>query len=279
MLRIITDTGSDIPYLNGADMGVEVIELDIRFDDITYDYRNDLDFNKFYSNLTQSKNLPTTSQVTPGQYLDIFEDAKAKGDEVLAITISGGLSGTYSSAITAQEMCAYDNITVVDSRQCSIALKMMVQHAVKLRDEGKSRAEIEKTMLDLRERVGFIVILDTLTYLKKGGRVPPAMAFIGEMLSMKPIVGLNAEGKVEAIKKARGFEAAKRVFAEQVELTGFDKNWPIYFGYTQNEQRGESFMQENKDKLGIKDCNLHSVGGVIGTHSGPNAVAIAYVKK
>jgi len=279
MLRIVTDTGSDIPYLKGAEMGLEVIELDIRFDDMAYDYRNDPDFSVFYSNLTKAKNLPTTSQVTPGQYLDIFEDAKAKGDEVLALTLSSGLSGTYSSAISAQEMCEYDKITVVDSKNCSISQKLMVEYALKMRDEGKSRAEIEEVMLDLKDRMGFIVILDTLTYLKKGGRVPPAMAFIGEALSMKPLLSLNEEGKAEPIKKVRGFEAAKRGAFDHFDLTGYDEKWPIYFGYTQNIERGESFMQEGIARYSFKNCSVQAVGGVIGTHSGPNAVAIGYVKK
>ena len=279
MLRIVADTGSDISYLRGAEAGIDVIELDIRFDDLSYDYRNDPDFSAFYSNLTKSKTLPTTSQVTPGQYLDVFEDAKAKGDEVLVITLSSGLSGTYSSAISAQEMCGYDKITVIDSKQGSISLKLMVEHANKLRNEGKSRADIEKVLLDIRDRVSLLVILDTLSYLKKGGRVPPAMAFLGEALSMKPILALNSEGKVEPIKKVRGFEAAKKALFAHFDTTGFDEHWPVYFGYTQNKERGESFMQDGKSKYNFKACSLHSVGGVIGTHSGPNAVAVGYVKK
>jgi len=279
MLRIITDTGSDIPYLKAGELGIEIIALDIKFDDFPYDYRNDTDFGVFYENLKRSKNLPTTSQVTPGQYLDIFNDAKEKGDEILVITISGGLSGTYSSAVTAKEMSEYDNITIVDSVQCSINLQMMVEHAVKLRDQGQSRDAIAEVLQELRGRMGFLVMLDTLTYLKKGGRVPPAMAFLGEMLSMKPIVTLNEEGKVEPIKKARGFEAGKRALLEQFESTGYDADWPVYFGYTENEQRGEAFMQEGKGKYSLTECRLLPVGGVIGTHSGPNAIAIGYVRK
>jgi len=278
MLRIVTDTGSDIPYLNAAALGLEVIELDIRFEDFSYDYRNDPDFSVFYENLTRSKNLPTTSQVTPGQYLDVFEDAKAKGDEVIVITISSGISGTYSSAITAQEMCGYDGITVVDSLQASVTQRMLAEHAVKLRDEGQSRAAIAEALQDLRGRMGLLVILDTLTYLKKGGRVPPAMAFLGEVLNMKPIVTVTGEaGKIEALKKARGFEAAKKALWAQFESTGYDKGWPISFGYTHDKLRGEAFMQEGKNKYGL-DCRLTAVGGVIGTHSGPNAVALGYVK-
>ena len=278
MIRIVTDTGSDITHSAAAAMGIESIELDVRFDDFPYDYRSDTDFNVFYENLTKSKNLPTTSQVTPGQYLDIFNDAKEKGDEVLVITISSGLSGTYSSAVMAKETSEYDAITVVDSLQCSITQRMMVEHAVKLRDEGKSRAAIAEELENLRDRLVFIVMLDTLTYVKKGGRVPPAMAVLGGMLKIKPTV-IVRDGKVEPLKKARGFEAGKQALWTQFEADGYDKEWPVCFGYSQNRDRGDDFRRETKEKFGLPDCSLSPVGGVIGTHAGPNALGIGYVKK
>ena len=278
MIRIVTDTGSDITYSAAKSLGLESIELDVRFDDFPYDYRNDADFSVFYENLTKSKNLPTTSQVTPGQFLDIFNDAKEKGDEVLVITISSGLSGTYSSAVIAKETCGYDAITLVDSRQCSVSQRMLVEHAVKLRDEGKSRTEIGEELENLRDRMFFIVMLDTLTYVKKGGRVPPAMAVLGEMLKIKPTV-IVRDGKVDSLKKARGFEAGKQAMWAQFEADGYDKDWPVYIGYSLNKDRGEAFMQETKEKFGLTECKLFPVGGVIGTHGGPNAIGIGYVKK
>ena len=279
MIRIVTDTGSDIPHLLAPDSGVESLELGVSFDEFPYDYRNDTDFSLFYELQAKSKTLPTTSQVTPGQYLDIYNDAKEKGEEVLVITISSGISGTYNAAVMAQEMSEYSGITVVDSRQCSIAQRMLVDHAVKLRDAGEDIKSIEKALLDLRDRVTFIVLLDTLTYLRKGGRVPPAMAIIGEMLSMKPAVTMR-EGVVAPLSKARGYEAGKRVLWAQFETDGYDAAWPVYFAYSQNRERGEAFMQETKEKYGLTDdCPLYPGGGVIGTHSGPNGIALGYVKK
>ena len=278
MLRIVTDTGSDIPYLGAEALGLEVVELGIAFETLSYDYRNDPDFDVFYDNLTRSKRLPTTSQVTPGQYLDIFEDVEAKGDEVLVLTISGGLSGTYESAVMAKEMSGYDGITVIDSRQCTIALRLLAQYAVKLRDEGKSRAEIAETLEALKERVSFAVVLDTLTFLKKGGRVPPAMALIGEVLGMKPVVAMQG-GKPESMAKVRGLDAGKQELWKKFEAEGHDPNWPVYFGYSKDKARGEAFMQETKEKYGLTNCHLYPVGGVIGTHAGPGGIGIGYVRK
>jgi len=278
MIRILTDTGSDIPYLGADALGVEVVELDIQFDDFPYDYRNDPDFSVFFENLTRSKTLPTTSLVAPAQYLDIFTEAQEKGEEMLVITISSKISGTYGSAVLAQELCEYDGITVVDSRQCSYTQRMLVEYAVKLRNEGRSRADIETALLDVRDRAVLSCLLDTLKYLKKGGRVPPAMAVIGEVLGIKPAVAM-LDGAVAPIAKARGFEAGKEILWNKFQTDGYDESWPVYIGYSQNRARAEAFLQETKDKFGLKDCRLIPVGGVIGTHAGPNAVGLGYMKK
>ena len=278
MLRILTDTGADIPRLHAEALGLEVVEIGIQFEDIPYDQQADTDFHVFYENLTRSKKLPTTSQVTPGQYLDIFEDARAKGDEVLVITISGGLSGTHQSAVMAEEMSRYEAIRIIDSRQCTLTQRMLAEHAVKLRDAGQSLDAIATELENLRDDLVLIVVLDTLKYLKKGGRVPPAMAFIGEMLNMKPVVTVR-DGKVEPLTKARGMDAAKRALWAQFEADGCDPAFPVFFGYSQNRERGEAFLQETKAKYGLKECTSVSVGGTIGTHAGAGGIGIGYKKK
>jgi len=278
MIRIVTDTGSDITSQEGKSLGIEIVELDVKFDEFPYDYHNDLDFSVFYGNLTKTKSLPKTSQVNPAQYLEIFNDAKAKGDEVFVATLSGGLSGTHSSAMIALEECAYDGITVVDTRLVTISQRMITELAIKLRDEGKNRAEIEKTIVEISEKTGFSCCMDTLTYLKKGGRVPPAMAFIGNALKIKPVVTMK-DGKAEPVDKVRGLQAGIKAMWNLLEKDSFDNEYPVYFGHTSNEERGRAFMEETKKKYNMNDCRLYTVGGVIGTHAGPNAIAISYVKK
>lgn len=278
MIRILTDTGSDITKHSSSTLGVEVVELDIKFEEFPYDYTNDLDFSVFYENLQKAKKLPSTSQVNPSQYLEVFNDAKAKGDEMIVITLSGGLSGTYSSAMIAYEECGYDRISVVDSRQAIVAQRTLVNHAIKLRAEGKSRAEIVEVMQYMSERMSLVTCLDTLTYLKKGGRVPPAMALIGNAIKIKPVVCLQG-GKIEPLDKVRGFQAGIRAIWNKFESDNYDENWPICFGHTNNEERGRAFMEETIAKYGLKNCKFYPVGGVIGTHSGANAVVITYMKK
>jgi len=278
MIRLVTDTGSDITSQAGKSLGVEVVELAVNFDEFSYDPHSDQDFSVFYDNLTKAKSLPRTSQPTPASFLDIFNDAKEKGDEVLVITLSGGLSGTHASAVMAKEDCDYDAITLIDSRLATTAQRMLVDQALKLREQGKSLGEIEAALLDLRERIGFCCCLDTLTYLKKGGRVPPALALIGNALKFKPVLTLK-DGKVEPLDKVRGFQAGIRAMWSFIEKSGFDNSYPVIFGHTNNEERGKTFMEDTKAKFDMKECCLLPVGGVIGTHAGPNCVVVTYVKK
>ena len=251
MLRILTDAGSDITYNSAASHGVESLEIDINFEEFSYDLRADEDFSTFYDLLKKAKNLPTTSQITPASYLDVFNNVKERGEEMLVITLSSGISGTYSSAVTAKQECDYDGITVVDSKQAIIPQGALVKHAVMLRNEGKNRAEIETALLNLRERLQMFAALDTLTYLKKGGRVPPAMALIGNALRVKPVITMEG-GKLEAVDKVRGTQAAKRVLWDYLEKIPRDDSWPVYFGHTNNEARCIEFVEETCEKFNLK---------------------------
>jgi len=278
MIRIVTDTGSDVNHVEAKQLGVELMELEVRFDDFDYDFHNDLDFSVFYSNLQKAKNLPRTSQVNPSQYLDVFNDAKEKGDEMLVITLSSGLSGTHSSAQIAYGECGYDGITIIDSMQATIGQRMLVYQAAKLRDEGKTRAELTEIITGLSNRMGFGCCMDTMTYLKKGGRIPPAMALIGNALNIKPVISV-VNGKAEAVDRVRGLKAGMRAVHNRLEREGFDENYTVYFGYTGDKERGRGFMEETAAKFGIKDYVMYGVGCVIGTHAGPGAIAVAYIKK
>jgi DegV family protein with EDD domain len=232
----------------------------------------------FYEKLARAKKLPTTSQVTPGLYLEVFQDAEAKGDEVLVVAISSGISGTYSSAVMAKEMSGYEGVTLVDSHHCFTTQRMLAEHAVKLRDEGQSRAAIAEALESLRDRLVLLVMLDTMKNLRKGGRVPPALAIVGELLHIKPVLIVRG-GKIEALGKVRGFEAGKKALWKKFEEDGCDETWPVYFGFSYDKARGEQFMQETIAKYGLGECSMYPVGGVIGTHAGPGGIAIAYMKK
>lgn len=277
MLRIVTDSASDYTPQEVKDKKLEKVNLSINFKDISYD--NDTDdsrFSTFYSLLDKADELPTTSQPAPGAYVEIFEDAKEKNDDVIVICLSGGLSGTYQSAVMAKEMVEYDRIFVIDSRQAIMALRAVVDYAIKLRDEGVKTEDIVNEIERVKEDVVVFGALQTLKYLQMGGRISKTTATVGNLLTIKPIVTLS-DGAVIMEDKRRGSKAARRYLQSKLETLGYDKNFPVYFGYSEDLEIGQEFMEETVSKYEIQNAQgPFGIGGTIGTHVGPKGATIAF---
>jgi len=278
MLRIITDTASDITVEQARDMNVDIASLEITFEDGPAPQNTEEDFQRFYERLETCEKLPVTSRTAPEEYLKVFQQAKAAGDDVLVITLSSGLSGTLDSAKMAKEIADYDRIEIVDSRQAILTQRMLVEHAVKLREDGYELKEIAQRVKDMRDQVVVCGVVDTLKYLQKGGRIPASLAALGTLLRIKPVIVL--EDKIlKQLGKARGHDAGVAMLYKRMEADGFNKAYPVYFGYTSDREMGEKFMQKTKERYGLTQTRLFPVGGVIGTHCGTNCVAVAYVKR
>ena len=280
MLQIITDSASDITLSQAKEMHIAVVPLKIQFEDGICPQEAEADFDVFFARLAKSPKLPITSQPSPEAYISHFERAKALGDEVLVITLSSGISGTINAANTAKKICEYDKIYIIDSKQALSAQRLLVEHAVLLRDKGVPTEELIAELEELRERITVSGMLDTLTYLQKGGRVPASLALLGNTLHLKPVIALE-ETVLKAVGKALGREAGKRFLHKRFEKYEIDRDYPVYFAYTLNREFGEQFMEETIQKYGLQDCRtaLYPVGGVIGTHVGENCIAISYVMK
>lgn len=210
-------------------------------------------------------------------YLDIIQDAKEKDEEVLILTISGGLSGTVESAHEAKRMSGYDRVCIVDTHQAIIAQRLLVEMAVRLRDEGYSAPEIARRIEQNRDKVVVCGVVDTLKYLRKGGRIPAGLAAIGSILNIKPVIVLE-DTKLKTMGKARGYTQGVKMLYQRMKQDQCSKAYPVYFGYTTNRELGLSLLQKTKETFGLNCVKLHPVGGVIGTHCGTDCVAIAYVK-
>lgn len=277
MLRIITDNASDITLEQARELDVDLIPLTITFDDGECPQKEASDFVKFYERLEKCDKLPITSRPSPQAYLDIIQDAQKKQEEVLILTISGGLSGTVESACEAKEMAGYDKVYVVDTHQAIIAQRLLVELAVRLRGEGYSAQEIAQRIEENRDKVVVCGVVDTLKYLRKGGRIPAGLAAIGKVLNIKPVIVLE-DAKLKTMGKARGYLQGVKMLYQRMISDSFNKSYPVYFGYTTNRELGMSLMQKTKEQFHLNYVKLHPVGGVIGTHCGTNCVAIAYVK-
>lgn len=225
--------------------------------------------------------MPSTSQIPPFSFLEAIDDALMNGETPLIITMSSKLSGTYQSACTA----AADypgRVFVVDSENVTVGEQILVEHAFALADAGMGAGEIAEKLNTLKPRVHLAALLDTLEYLKRGGRISKAAAFAGGILSIKPVVGV-VEGRIEVLGKARGTKQGNAAICQQVEASGgIDFSMPCFLGYTGGDDGNiQKFARENARiwSDSVSGLPMRSVGCTIGTHVGPGAVCIAWVAK
>lgn len=278
MLRIVTDTASDMTKEEAERMNVILIPLTIFFGEENCPCETAADRERFFELLAACKELPTTSQPAPERYLEVYKAAKEAGDEVLVLCISSGLSGTYQSAWLAAGMCHYDKITVIDTRSVIMGQRMLVDAAVRMRDEGKNREEIAAVIEAVKERMVVCGVVDSLEYLKKGGRIPAALALVGTVLKIKPAL-IVKDGVIEQLSKSRGMKQAIEKLYELYEADGRDEAWPVYFGYVHEKEPGLHFQEETEKRYGLSGTGLYPVGATIGVHVGPGCVVMTYVKK
>lgn len=278
MIQIITDSASDITADQAKEMNIHVVPLHIEFEDGLCPQETESDFALFYEKLKVAKELPKTSSPAPESYLHYFTKAKEEGDGVIVITISSGLSGTVASAELAKKLSGYDKIEVIDSYQAIMSQRYVVEKAVYLRDQGFEFEEIVRQVKDMRSKVAVAGMLDTLTYLEKGGRIPAPLAYIGNAISIKPTIVLK-DKSLKKLKVCRGRKAAKKALWEMFEKDNVDYSYPITFGYSSDRSLGIEFQEESIEKYGLKNTRLVPVGGVIGTHVGHGCISISYVKK
>lgn len=277
-IRILTDSTSDILPQEAQERNLMLVPLRVNFADAGYRDNVDITHEEFYEKLAASDKLPTTSQPTPEDFLTCFEQAKEQGDTLICILLSGGLSGTAQSAQIAKELCDYENIYVVDSRQATAGIRVLVDLADQLIREGKSAQEIVAELEQARERVRLYIMVDTLEYLHKGGRLSSSVAVVGTMLKVKPLLTLQ-DGVLSMSGKGVGLKDAMKGLLKLVgdELHA-DPRLPVYFVYSAKESNCAQLRALAEEKYGIQRTESHSVGAVLGSHVGPGAAAIAYLE-
>lgn len=277
-VQIITDSASDLT--NSTHPSLHVVPLNVRFGNTEYRDGVDLSHKEFYEKLIEEDTLPQTSQASPVLFEEAIADAKKNGDEVLVITLSSKLSGTYQSArLGASE---FDDVILVDSMTVSLGLQVLVLRALQLSDQGMNAADIAKTIEQEKKSVRLIALLDTLEYLKKGGRISAAAAAVGSMLSIRPVIAIE-EGEVKILGKARGSKKANNLLTQMVEQAGgIDFDRPAAVGYTGlDDSLLSKYIEDSSQLYNGREMDLihQSVGAVIGTHAGPGAIALAFFAK
>ena len=203
MIKIITDSTSDISLQLAKEMNIEIVPLIVRVDGNEYKDRVELSPEDFYKQLEEKDLTPSTSQPSPQDFLKVYEKAKEAGDEILVITLSSEVSGTYQSAMIAKDLLEYDKIQVINSASATFGLRIIIEKALQLRNEGKTLEEIVSFLEDYKNRVHIFALVDTLEYFYKGGRLSKTSATVGTLLKFKPVVGIK-EGKLELFANCRG---------------------------------------------------------------------------
>lgn len=276
--RIIIDSTANLKKERRA--LTTVLPLTVRFGDEEYIDGVTITNEEFYEKLETVDQLPTTSQVTPEAFRDEFQKVTDAGDEAIVITVASGLSGTCQSAnIAAKE---FDNIYVVDSGNVAVGSGILVEYALRLAEEGKTAKEIKEILDAEKGKVHIIAMVDTLKYLKMGGRISGVVSFVGGLLNIKPIVEVY-DGAIHQISKARGAKMGNQALITEIKKVGeIDYSKPVLFGHSGQTDAGmKLFLEQTKDfwKDGVVPKESILMGSTIGTHAGPGIVAIAFFEK
>ena len=280
MVRIITDSAADFEPAELQRMDITCIPLTVLFDEKEYQENVDLSKDQFYQLLAQTEGFPKTAQASPQILQDLFEEAYAAGDEAIYITLSSALSGTWQSAVMVQRMLGYDTCYVVDGLNATGGQRMLVEYAVRLRDAGKSGAEICAAVEAVRSRVVLYACVDTLEYLYRGGRISHTAYTIGSLAQIKPIISVDAGGKVIVPAKAMGMRKGMDVLCKKLEQQKPDHDFAWYVMYTHNRKNGELLAQRIRNMgLDVPDERIINVGAAIGAHVGPDACGLVYIRE
>ena len=276
--RIIVDSTADL--MPNYKKRVNIVPLTVNFGDTEYIDGVTIDHKTFYEKLVESDVLPTTSQATPDAFMKEFDKVKEAGESAVVITLASKFSGTYQSAVIAAE--DYDNIYVVDSESAAMGSGILVELAFRLLDSGMSAEEIAKTLEEEKKKIIIVALVDTLEYLKKGGRVSKTVAFAGTLLNIKPVLSVT-DGEINMLGKARGSKMGNNLLVEEIKKAGgVDFSKPVLLGYSGISDA--LLLKYIEDSEHIWEGNLDevrytTVGSVIGTHAGPGAVVVAFFKK
>lgn len=279
-IKIVIDSASDIDFEEAKKYGVSLIPMEVRFKEEEYLDGVNLSHKEFFEKLIESVELPKTSQINPYRFEEEFEKLVNEDDEVIAITISSKLSGTYRSAVEASKKFN-GKVHVVDSLNASIGERILCLYALELIKQGENIKNIVDKLNSVKNRINVIALLDTLKYLKKGGRISAITAFAGEVLSIKPVIGV-IDGEVKLIGKAIGSKKGNNLLNSLVEKKGIDFDMPygvVWSGIDNSMLK--KYVEDSghlwKDKA--ESIPAYMIGSTIGTHIGPGGIGVAFFEK
>ncbi len=274
MTQIIIDSTADL--LPGTKERVRIVPLTVCFGQEEYIDGVTIDHSTFYQKLVETDVMPTTSQATPAAFQQVYDQV----EEAVVITIASGFSGTCQSALIAAQ--DYENIQVVDSGSASIGAGILVELAVQLAAQGLGAKELAARLEQAKKDIRIVALVDTLEYLKRGGRISKSMALAGTLMNIKPVLAVQ-DGEIKMLGKARGSKQGNNLLVQEINKAGgVNFDLPLLLGYTGlSDVLLQKYIQDSRHlwESGTDTLATTALGSVIGTHTGPGTVAVAFFKK
>lgn len=277
-VKIVVDSACDLTKQRADALDLTFLSLKTIFGGEEYSDGITMSHREFYEKLIESGDMPSTSQIPPHDFEEVFAQIKKDGDTAVVITLSAKLSGTFQSATIARE--GYEDcIFLIDSETVSLGEQILVLLACQLRDEERSAADITQILEERKRDIRLIALLDTLEYLRRGGRISGAAAIAGNLLSIKPVITVK-EGEVAILGKARGSKNGNNMLIQEINKTnGIDFSLPFVLGYTGlNDSLLQKYIADSEAlwKGRVSDLPITTIGSTIGTHAGPGAIGVAF---
>ena len=270
MISIVSDSTCDLSGEECAALGIDRVPLTVQFQGASYLDGFDLTHEEFYAKMRSADKLPTTSQANPTQFEEVFSRHLAQGEDIVAVTVSSKLSATMNSALIAAQSLDASRIHVVDSLSGSFGTALLLRHAVKLRDAGRSASDIAQELTSLTPRLRLFAVVDT--------RLSPAAALLGGALGITPILCLQ-EGAIAPVGKVRGEEAGKKALLDLIQKGNPDPAYGIAFAHADAPERLERYLEYIRPHLGGMPVYRGSIGAAIGAHTGPGVIGVAFIAK
>lgn len=277
-VKIVVDSACDLTKQRADALDLTFLSLKTIFGGEEYSDGITMSHREFYEKLIESGDMPSTSQIPPHDFEEVFAQIKKDGDTAVVITLSAKLSGTFQSAAIARE--GYEDcVFLVDSETVSLGEQILVLLACRLRDEGRSAADIAQILEERKRDIRLIALLDTLEYLRRGGRISGAAAIAGNLLSIKPVITVK-DGEVAILGKARGSKNGNNMLIQEINKTnGIDFSLPFVLGYTGlDDSLLQKYIADSEAlwKGQVSDLPITTIGSTIGTHAGPGAIGVAF---
>lgn len=278
MVRIITDSLCDLTMAHAEELNIDILPLLVRFGEEEFKCGVELSNEEFYEKLETSSEAPSTAAVNPYEFEEVFQKYVDAGDDVVAILFSRHMSATYQSAVIASESVNSERIHLIDCENGAMGQALLIETAVAMREQGLGAVEIAEKITELLPRTMTYIVIDTMEYLKRGGRISKSAALIGGLMRLHPVLQIVADG-AKPVDRVKGKKSCNAWLVQKLKDEAPDSDYKLVIGHSNAPERAENFRQQLMEAGITNEIFITCIGPVVGTHIGPNCLGIGYIKK